>query len=183
MRHVLLINGSPNPNGATGHILTCISDTLDANAFDVQTICLGECRINYCKGCKACYSSAQCLQDDDVSYIMECMDKADIIVIASPSYWGDITGQLKVFFDRCTPYCNGLHPPKLPGNKMGYAIALRTGSNSSECRHIIESIHHFYGHMNIPIGETSGLYFCGIENPADIASYNEDIIRFSHSLR
>jgi len=113
--------------------------------------------------------------------VLRQMEAADAIVIASPSYWGDMTGQLKVFIDRCTPYCN-THTPhaSLPGGKRGYAVALRTGKNPGECRHIIERIRHFFGHLDIPLA--GQIHFCGIENANDIPPYAEKIRRFARSI-
>ena len=89
-------------------------------------------------------------------------DEADIIVSVSPSYWADIPGQFKAFIDRCTPWCNTHEPhASIKPGKKGYAIALRTGPNMSECERIIGSIEHFYGHLEITCSGSLGL--CSIE--------------------
>ena len=46
--------------------------------------------------------------------------------------------------------------------KKGYSIALRTGTGMKECDRIIQSIEHFYGHLEIECGGRLGL--CSIEN-------------------
>lgn len=50
---------------------------------------------------------------------------------------------------------------KNPQRQKGYSIALRTGPNKKECNRIIESIEHFYGHMEIIPSGNLGL--CSIE--------------------
>jgi len=180
LKNVLIINASPNPNGATKTILDHLSKELCYNSFFVKSISLNDFKINYCFGCKVCYSTSTCVQHDDIAQIMNEMERADIIVTASPSYWGDVTGQLKVFIDRCTPYCN-THIPhaKLSEGKRGFSIALRTGTNPNECVHIVESINHFYGHMGILFDEKMSMYLCGIKNADDISKHYNDISIFT----
>lgn len=174
---IVLINGSPVADGATNEILDIIKKSLDGK-HDIEKICLGDYKINYCSGCRKCHTTAKCVQNDDVGKLMQALIGADKIVIASPSYWADITGQLKVFFDRCTPYCN-THIPhaKLPEGKKGYAVALRTGKSTGECLHIIESINHFYGHLEIE--KAANIFFCGIDNKNDIEKHTQEIINFA----
>lgn len=175
--NIILLNGSPVSDGATNEILDIIKNSL-GDKHNVDKICLGDYQINYCLGCRKCHKTAKCVQNDDTDKIMDALKTADKIVIASPSYWADITGQLKVFFDRCTPYCN-THIPyaKLPKNKKGYAVALRTGQSTGECLHIVESINHFYGHLEIE--KTANIFFCGIENKCDIEKHKQEIINFA----
>ena len=55
---------------------------------------------------------------------------ADFVVIAAPSYWAEVPGQLKVFFDRSTPYGDTNPSRRLWRKKpaKGIAIAVRAGS-------------------------------------------------------
>jgi len=120
----------------------------------------------------------ECCQKDDIQKIMFAIEKADIIVTISPSYWADITGTLKVFIDRCTPYCD-THEPHvtLSKGKLGFAVALRTGQNPSECLHIVESINHFYGHMKIDFEDNYNMYLCGINRGSDDVSKHKAQIK------
>ena len=184
MKRVLMINGSPRPQGATQMILSLMQAELEAAGHACEILRLSDFAIGYCLGCKHCYQAAQCVQRDSMDTLLEAMARADVLVLASPSYWGDVTGQMKVFFDRCTPYCD-THTPhaSLPGGKQGYAIALRTGSSPGECLHIIDSMRHFYGHMGVACGEDSALYFCGIAQAADISKLQAGEIRhFARSI-
>ena len=112
---------------------------------------------------------------------MALLDEADIIVCVSPSYWADIPGQFKAFIDRCTPWCNTHEPhARLRGGKRGYAIALRTGPGMRECQRIIESIEHFYGHLEIARCGSLGL--CSIEYREDVEARKDEIIEFCRRI-
>lgn len=109
--------------------------------------------------------------------VIEQYDWADIIISVSPSYWADIPGQFKVFIDRCTPWCNTHEPhATITGGKKGYPIALRTGPSMRECERIIESIEHFYGHLEIVPSGSLGL--CSIENKEDVEIRKDEIETF-----
>lgn len=154
MKAVCII-GSPRDNGSTALIVDSMIKGLNESGFDdIDRYCLGKCNINYCFGCKACYQNGQCVQKDDVELIVKDICNSDLVVIASPSYWGDITGQLKVFFDRNTPYGDtNLNRKIFAHNVKGVAISLRAGKTERENIHILESIEHFYGHLGIePVG-------------------------------
>lgn len=172
---ILIINGSPVNNGATAEIVRIFTERL-MGEHSVETVCLGELEIGFCRGCRACHTTAECGIQDDVGTLLEMMDRAEHIVFVVPSYWGDFPGQLKAFIDRCTPYSNTHEPhARLKTGKKGYAIALRTGTNEAECRHILESIAHYYGHMDIAMEHS--FFLCGIQNRDDIAARKTEILR------
>ncbi len=154
----ICIIGSPRSNGSTGIIVDKIIEGMKEAGINSTRYCLGNMDINFCFGCKKCYEiEGMCIQKDDMNVIMNDMFEADIVIIASPSYWGDITGQLKVFFDRSTPYGDtNENRISFPTGKKGISVAIRAGQTDRENLHIIESIEHYYGHLGIkPIGSVS----------------------------
>lgn len=174
------MNCCPVRNGATAEIAEIVSECLSAK-HEVKSICIDDFDINLCKGCRTCHKTAKCIQQDDVSMIMEQYEWADIIVAVSPSYWADVPGQFKVFIDRCTPWCNTHEPhAAISKGKKGYAIALRTGPNMKECERIIETIRHFYGHLEIDFQNGMGL--CSVDCKEAAASRRSEIIEFCKKI-
>lgn len=174
--NALVINCSPVRNGATGEIVRIISGCLAGN-YEVTSICIDDFRINYCKGCRSCHRTARCVQHDDVDLILELYEWADVIVSVSPSYWADVPGQFKAFIDRCTPWCNTHEPhASISKGKRGYSVALRTGPGMRECSRIIESIEHFYGHLEIDCCGSLGL--CSVEYKEAVAGRKNEILEF-----
>ncbi len=173
---VLIMNCSPVRNGATAEIVNIVSDCLKER-YDVRNICIDDFDIHFCKGCRICHNTAKCIQHDDVDKVMGNYEWADIIILVSPSYWADIPGQFRVFIDRCTPWCNTHEPhASIKSGKKGYSVALRTGPSMGECNRIIESIEHFYGHLEIECCGRLGL--CSIENKEAVALRRNEIIEF-----
>lgn len=174
--NALVINCSPVRRGATAEIVKIVSESL-REKHTVKSICIDDYRFGFCKGCRSCHHTAKCIQHDDVDQIIDEFEWADLIVSVAPSYWADIPGQFKAFIDRCTPWCNTHEPhAKLSSGKKGYAIALRTGPSMRECSRIIESIEHFYGHMEIACCGRLGL--CSIEYKEAVEPRMAEIIEF-----
>ena len=92
----VLVSGSPRKNGNTVTILNEIGRGLQNQGFEIKYFILHECTIHLCVGCKTCYKTGDCVHDDDVALIMQEVFDAQLAVIASPSYWGDVTAQLKL---------------------------------------------------------------------------------------
>lgn len=148
----ICIIGSPRTSGSTGLIVDKMIEGMLESKIEASRYCLGEMDIQYCLGCKECYRSGACVQHDDMQVIIDDLIDSDVVLIASPSYWGDITGQLKVFFDRNTPYSD-TNPSEnktcIPQGKKGIAVAIRAGQTERENLHILDSIEHYFGHLGI----------------------------------
>ena len=178
--NALVMNCSPVRNGATAEIVNIVTDCLK-DRYEVKAICIDDFDIGFCKGCRACHNTAKCVQHDDVDKIIERFEWADVIVSVAPSYWADIPGQYKAFIDRCTPWCNTHEPhATISSGKKGYAIALRTGPSMRECNRIIESIEHFYGHLEIERGGNLGL--CSIEYKEAVEPRKSEIVEFCKTI-
>lgn len=178
--NVIIMNCSPVRNGATAEIVNIVFDCLNVR-HNVKRICIDEFDIQFCKGCRTCHNTAKCIQQDDMNKVIEKYEWADIIISVAPSYWADIPGQFKTFIDRCTPWCNTHEPHATIGSgKKGYAIALRTGPSMKECNRIIESIEHFYGHMEIKCCGSLGL--CAVEYKEAVEERKNEIIDFCNNI-
>ncbi len=176
----LLINCSPVRTGATAEIISIINEEISGR-YETKCICIDDYDFAYCKGCRSCHKTANCVIEDDIRKIMDEFDEADIIISVSPSYWADIPGQYKAFIDRCTPWCDTHEPHKsLKEGKKGYAVALRTGPGMHECERIIQSIEHFYGHLHIE--KTGRLGLTSIEYKENVAPRKQEIIEFCRTI-
>lgn len=172
----LIVNCSPVRDGATAEIACMAAEAL-SNRYDVKSICIDDYRFGFCRGCRACHTAAKCVIDDDVPRILKEFDDADMFLCVSPSYWADIPGQFKAFIDRCTPWCNTHEPHlSLSDGKKGYTIVLRTGPHMKECARVIESIEHFYGHLEIQPCGSLGL--TSVENKAAALARRDEILAF-----
>lgn len=166
--------------GATAEIVKIVSETL-SGVYQTKCICIDDYKFHFCRGCRVCHRTAECVQKDDIPVVIGEFEWADIIISVSPSYWADIPGQFKAFIDRCTPWCNTHEPHAAISNgKKGFSIALRTGSSMRECERIIQSIEHFYGHLEIECCGKLGL--CSVEFKENVEPRKAEIIAFCESI-
>jgi multimeric flavodoxin WrbA len=78
---------------------------------------LREKEVGFCRSCFKCISKRTCLgnEDDMPLEILPKMLESDLILFASPSYYGTVTGLMKNFMDRCLPLQNLYSPGPLRG--------------------------------------------------------------------
>lgn len=178
--NALIVNCSPVRDGATAEIARLIAERLKS-AANVTTVCIDDYDIRFCRGCRSCHKTGKCALSDDAELLIHEMDRAERLILVSPSYWGEIPGQFKVFIDRLTPWSNTHEPhARLRPGKTGYAVALRTGNGMRECEKILDSIEHLFGHLEIACGGRLGL--CGVEGREDVLKRKDEIGRFADGM-
>ena len=100
---VLGISGSPNESGSTAYAVRYALDILKGGGMETRYISLSGRKINPCRGCWTCTKEGKCIFDDDMAEIKDAMIWCDGLILASPVYFGLVTGQVKVMMDRSVP--------------------------------------------------------------------------------
>ena len=114
--NVLVINGSPRSKGNSDLLCDEFIRGAEEAGNQVEKISLREKRIAPCRACYACFRTGKCVQNDDMDAVLEKADEADVLVLASPTYFLTMSGQMKIFIDRLLPKWKGL------GGKDAYVI-------------------------------------------------------------
>lgn len=94
------ILGSPKDNGNAAKMLQIAMDKAKSIGYEVDFIPLNKKVIANCKGCMACRKTKCCIIDDDMKVITKRIEESDLIVIASPTYFANVSAPVKVMFDR-----------------------------------------------------------------------------------
>jgi multimeric flavodoxin WrbA len=126
---ILAINGSPRTVRSTTRRLAqfVLEGAAEAGA-ETEMIDLCDLRITPCTACEGCSFNGICVFEDDVPLLVERMNGADGIVFASPVYIDNISGQMKIFFDRLA---DAIHYQLLAG-KYGCSVATTHTSGGNE---------------------------------------------------
>ena len=126
---ILAIHGSPHTIRSTTRKLAgfVLEGAAEAGA-ETEMIDLCDVRVTPCTACDACSFNGLCVNDDDVPIIIERMKEADGIVFASPVYIDNVSGQMKIFFDRLA---DAIHYQLLAG-KYGCSVASTHTSGGDE---------------------------------------------------
>jgi len=102
MKHRILgVIGSRRKNGNTSYIVKSILDHIHENDFQKDLIYLSDYDIRACRGCNACEKTGICTINDDMKHIYPLILKSDIMVLGSPTYFYNVSADVKLFFDRC----------------------------------------------------------------------------------
>ena len=97
---IIGLSGSARVGGNTDLVLNEALAAAKAEGAEVNLIRVSDYRISPCTGCSKCFSSKKCVQEDDGERLYQEMAKADGIIMASPSYFQGVTGQIKILIDR-----------------------------------------------------------------------------------
>jgi multimeric flavodoxin WrbA len=136
------INGSPRKGGNTEILLKQVLAPLTAAGWETEFIQLGGADIRGCQACYRCFDTknSQCSQKDD--FFNPCVQKmvaADAIILGSPTYFTDVSAEMKALLDRAglVALANG----GLFRRKIGAAVvAVRRGGGT----HAFDTINHMF---------------------------------------
>ena len=97
---VLMLNGSPRPNGNTAVALREIETVFRENGVEVETVIIGNRAIRGCVACGGCAKTGKCVFDDAVNELAPKFEAADGLVVASPVYYASANATLIACLDR-----------------------------------------------------------------------------------
>ena len=99
---VLAICGSPRKNMVTNSVLQAL---LEGTGRSYEILWPAFMNIEHCVGCLKCkdVTPGKCWQDDDMKMAIEKMFETKSLIVASPTYFGNVPGPLKNFIDRSIP--------------------------------------------------------------------------------
>ncbi len=97
---VLMLNGSPRPNGNTAAALREMEAVFQQQGIEVETIQVGSKAVRGCIACGSCKSTQKCVFDDIVNEIAPKFQAADGLVVASPVYYASANATLIAVLDR-----------------------------------------------------------------------------------
>ena len=97
---VLLINGSPNHDGATAKALREMENIFKEEGIDVVNVLVGNSAVRGCIDCGKCRELSRCVFNDLVNDVAIEFEEADGIVIGSPVYYASANATLIGLLDR-----------------------------------------------------------------------------------
>jgi multimeric flavodoxin WrbA len=138
----IAINGSPRPGGNTEIMLKKVLEPLEAAGWSTEYRQIGGKPVRGCLACFKCVErkNGRCvIESDVVNEYLELMYEADAIILGSPTYFADVTAELKALIDRAgfVALANG----GAFSGKIGAAVvAVRRGGAT----HVFDTINHMF---------------------------------------
>ena len=97
---VLMINGSPRPNGNTAAALREMEAIFTQEGIETETIQVGGKDIRGCIACGKCAQNGRCVFDDLVNETSPKLEACDGLVVGSPVYYASANATLVAFLTR-----------------------------------------------------------------------------------
>lgn len=101
-KKIVILNGSPRRTGNTSALVKAFTEGAESAGHTVTEFFLDSMNIHGCKGCFGEHSSKECpcVQRDDMNKIYPVVRECDVIVLASPLYYWNMSGQIRTAIDR-----------------------------------------------------------------------------------
>lgn len=100
--NILILNGSPRLNGNTAAMTAAFAEGAREGGHTVEIINICKMNISGCIGCEFCHNREPgvCCQKDDMQKIYSILESTEVIILASPIYFFNISGQLQTVISR-----------------------------------------------------------------------------------
>ncbi|MHC1728380.1 MAG: flavodoxin family protein [Syntrophobacteraceae bacterium] len=128
--NIVCLLGSPRAKSNSSTIAKRFIDTAEKLGVETKTYLLNDLRYRGCQACMACKTKLEkCALKDDLAEVLEAIQNCDVLVMASPVYFGEVSSQLKACIDRMysflkPDYVDNPSPVRLaPGKKLVFALA------------------------------------------------------------
>lgn len=99
----IAINSSPRKGGNTEILLNSVLAPLQESGWETELVQIGGKPVRGCTACTKCFENKdmKCIIDTDpVNSIIAKMAEADAIILGSPTYFADVTAEMKALIDR-----------------------------------------------------------------------------------
>jgi len=153
---VLMLNGSPRPNGNTCTALHEMDEIFRQEGIETELVHVGNRDIRGCIGCRKCKTDGKCVFDDLVNETAEKFRTCDGLVVGSPVYYASANATLVAFLTRLfysTPFDKTM--------KVGASVvAARRGGLSAT----FDELNKFFTISGMPVA--SGQYWNSIHGAA-----------------
>ena len=97
----LIINGSPRKSGNTVTFLNELKKHLNGEVYQIDTYYT---KSSPCYDCRHCWTNEECIINDEMQDAYKMIDDTDNLIIASPIYFGNLTGSLLNWASRLQIY-------------------------------------------------------------------------------
>ncbi len=149
---VLMVNGSPHPQGNTFLALEEMQKIFSQQGVEVAYVQLGQQAIRGCIGCGSCAKTGKCVFDDAVNETAELFQAADGLVVGTPVYYASANATLIAYMDRLF-YSTGFDKTM----KVGAAVAVaRRGGISAT----FDELNKYFTISGMPVA--SSQYWNGV---------------------
>lgn len=164
---VTCLYGSPRPRSNSTAIARRFGETAAGLGAEIREFHLNRLRYRGCQGCGTCKGRLErCILEDDLSAVLAAVAEADVLVLASPVYYGDVSSQMKGFVDRTYSFLGPDYSNRLaPGKKLVFVLVQAEAEEDhyADIYPRYEAFFRWYGFEDNHL-----LRLCGVQDPDSV---------------
>ena len=142
--NILILNGSPRPNGNTAAMVKAYAEGAAEAGHTVHVVDVCKKKISGCLACEYCHTkgNGNCVQQDDTQEVYPLLEDAEMLVLASPIYYHNFSGQLQCAINR-------IYALDKPKKLRKAALIMSSGSDLVYSGAIFEYQNSFLQYLNL----------------------------------
>ena len=170
---VVSIKGSPRTNGNSSALADNFTAMARNKGAEIKDYNLNELNFRGCQACFYCKTGQEvCAVEDELTPVLDAVREADLLVLATPVYFAEISAQTKSFVDRTfsfliPEFLTAQQPGRLEPGKKFLFIQTQGNPDQNQFKDIYpkySTIFKWHG-----FEQTELLRACGFNNPGEAA--------------
>lgn len=132
MSNILVVTGSPRKDSNSTRLAQAFIEGAQSAGHTAEVFSSVATAVLPCRACDCCWSKdTPCVFNDGMKTAAPLLEKADVLVLATPLYWFTFSAQMKAFIDKLYAYhsANCKRPLNI---KKAYLIATGESENDPE---------------------------------------------------
>lgn len=161
---VLGVSGSPRLGGNSEILLDQVLEGAQSVGAIAEKVILSNLEIAPCKSCDPAPNDGNCQVQDDMQMLYSQIKEADIIIVASPIFFGSITAQTKIMIDRFQCFWRAKYELKIDIDlepKTGAFLCVQAARKKEFFRNADEIVRNFFATIDAEYKE--GIFCEGVD--------------------
>lgn len=170
---VLGISGSPRRDGNTEKLLDQALTGAKAQSAVVEKLVLNELKFVPCQDCGGCDETGVCIEEDAMEQVYEKVNQADIIILASPIFFGNLSAQTKMMIDRFQSWWVAKYVLKKPwvekGEREGFFLCVGGQDRQDYFEAAEKLVKILFASLNFNFA--GSLFYPGVDKMGDVEKH------------
>jgi len=183
MMKIVSLQGSPRLNGNSATLTKHFCDRARQSGSQIDCFVLNGMHYQGCQGCMACKTTQErCVLTDDLTEVLQRVETADVLVLSSPVYWGDLSSQIKGFIDRMYSFLRPDYMTALAKSRLlpGKKLFLMLSQEDPEEHHADIFTRYAFFFDWLGFSESHLLRACGVHSPDAVSKRPEILSQAEH---
>ena len=170
---ILGVAGSPRPHGNSANLLDVALATATDRGDRVERLWLRKLDITPCTACDGCRRGPACIVRDDMHRVYAALHHADVVVVATPVYFYDMSAWVKVVVDRTYALTDVHAQPRLVAGKKLYVITAQEDADPTLGGDVVRTLGRAFAWSGLELA--GSLVGTGLSGPDDWREHPEFI--------